>query len=100
MNEIKRLRVLALTVGLVWGTQVGAQERDVPTPVETMALTEVPAEVVSAAQKARPGVVLQSARQVWWRDEGVYILEGRDYGKAVRIEVTASGLVLNAYQTD
>lgn len=76
-----------------------AQE-DAPDPVDTIAMADVPAVAVKAAQEARPGVVLQSARQVWWRDEGVYILEGVDYGKSVRIEVTSSGQVLNAYQTN
>lgn len=63
------------------------QEKDVP-------LSEVPQEVLEAAQGAVDGITITEAETEKEDGETVYILEGQANGKEYEIEVTPEGKVL------
>ena len=81
--------VMALSV-LVW---VGCKSMDMDDEQE-IALTEVPAAALSAAQAAVEGIVLEEAEVETEKGQTVYSIEGEANGKEYEIEVTADGKVL------
>jgi len=81
--------VLALSV-LGW---VGCKSMDMDDEQE-IPLTEVPAPVLSAAQAAVEGIVLEEAEVETEDGQTVYSIEGEANGKEYEIEVTADGKVL------
>ena len=59
-----------------------------------VALSDVPAEALKAAQGAVDGVTITEAEMEKEKGETVYVFEGEANGKKYEIEVTAEGKVL------
>lgn len=60
----------------------------------------LPAAVVEAAKKAKPGIILKKAKLTWRTDEGVFIVVGRLYGDQWRMNITRSGKILSVVELD
>ena len=67
---------------------------------DEMALSEVPEGVVAAAQKAVPGLRVESAEKEVENGVTLYSLEGTAKGKEYCVEVTPAGKVLEVELED
>ena len=61
---------------------------------EEIALSEVPANVMAAAEKAVPGITFTSAEKETEDGVVIYEFEGTVNGKEYEVEVTAAGEVI------
>lgn len=81
--------LLQLLILMLFGATVALPETEKEIP-----LSEVPKEIIAAAQEAVPGIELTEA-EVEKTDKGlVYELEGTVDGKEFEIEISADGEVL------
>lgn len=76
----------ALNGSAAWGQVSSDMPEEGPIPV-----AKVPADVVTAARRACPGVLLNKAEFRWLSDDGMFIIEGRCGGDNVRMSVTGAG---------
>jgi len=66
----------------------------------TIALSDVPGDVLAAAQEAVPGIEITEAESESTRSGTVYELEGHVEGRYYEIEVTSDGEVLEVEEVD
>ncbi len=89
------LILLQLLVLMLFGATVALPQTDREIP-----LSEVPPEILAAAQDTLPGIVFTEA-EVEKTDKGlVYELEGTVDGKEFEIEISADGEVLEIESED
>ncbi|MEE9464997.1 MAG: PepSY domain-containing protein [Candidatus Neomarinimicrobiota bacterium] len=86
---------MQLLILMLFGATVALSESE-----EKIPLSEVPKEIITAAQEAIPGIELTEA-EVEKTDKGlVYELEGTLDGKEFEIEISANGEVLEIESDD
>jgi len=94
---MKQVIVPTLVVALLLAGGIGVlakgQEKEVP-------LSQVPEDVIAAAQKAVEGINIEEAEVEEEDGVLVYELEGTAQGKEYEIELTADGKVLEVEQED
>ena len=87
--------LLQLLILMLFGATVALPETE-----EEIPLSEVPKEIIAAAQEAVPGIELTEA-EVEKTDKGlVYELEGTVDGQEFEIEISADGEVLEVESED
>lgn len=93
MKRWKCLLLLAMFLMLIVTLAYGEKEKEI-------ALSEVPEEVLEAAQEAVPGIEFTQAEIEETKEATIYELEGILDGKHFEIEITADGTVLEVEQED